>query len=127
MLNINKWIYFTMRIQCQINIHHYQLRELIEEEREEQLEQQQQLLLQEQAATGNIGASLENEQEKLQMETPASFMAISDIHLLEITKLRERKYWMHGIMSVLAVTVLAWYLYYYILACKNAEYYIELE
>ena len=39
MLNINKWIYFTMRIQAQINIREFQIAELVADEQEEMLEQ----------------------------------------------------------------------------------------
>ena len=39
LLNINKWIYFTMRIQAQINIREFQIAELVADEQEEMLEQ----------------------------------------------------------------------------------------
>ncbi len=38
-LNINKWVYFTLRIQAQINIREYQIAEMVAEEQEEMLEQ----------------------------------------------------------------------------------------
>ena len=39
MANINKWIYFTMRIQAQINIREYQIAEMVADEQEEMLDQ----------------------------------------------------------------------------------------
>ena len=35
LLNINKWIYFTLRIQANINIRQYEIAELVAEERED--------------------------------------------------------------------------------------------
>ena len=37
MLNINKWVYFTMRIQCHINILKFKITELRDKDRERQL------------------------------------------------------------------------------------------
>ena len=36
MLNINKWVYFTMRIQANINIREYEIAEIVQEEKEDQ-------------------------------------------------------------------------------------------
>ena len=36
LLNINKWIYFTLRIQAHINIREYEIAELVAEEKEDQ-------------------------------------------------------------------------------------------
>ena len=36
MLNINKWVYFTMRIQANINIREYEIAEIVQEEQEDQ-------------------------------------------------------------------------------------------
>ena len=43
LLNINKWIYFTLRIQAQINIREYEIAELMAEDHEEMLESQEQM------------------------------------------------------------------------------------
>lgn len=51
-------------------------------------------------------------------ERPPSFhLAVSDIHEIEINKLRVRKYIMHAIMSVLALAVISAYFFYYTKAC----------
>jgi len=35
-LNINKWVYFTLRIQANINIREYEIAEMVADEKEEQ-------------------------------------------------------------------------------------------
>lgn len=35
-LNINKWVYFTIRIQANINIREYEIAEMVADEKEEQ-------------------------------------------------------------------------------------------
>ena len=58
------------------------------------------------------------------MVKPSS-MHVSDIHTLEIQKLRKRKYYMHVIMSILAIILIGCYSYFYVLACKDNDYYTE--
>lgn len=38
LLNVNKWFYFTMRIQANINIREYEIAEMVAEEQEEMAE-----------------------------------------------------------------------------------------
>lgn len=58
------------------------------------------------------------------MVKPSS-MHVSDIHSLEIQKLRKRKYYMHVIFSILAIILIISYSYFYILACKDNDFYTE--
>ena len=50
-------------------------------------------------------------------------LAVSDIHELEIRKLRKRKYIMHVIFCGAAAILVFWYSYYYTKACKDRNYY----
>ena len=52
-------------------------------------------------------------------------LAVSDIHELEIRKLRKRKYIMHVIFCGAAAILVFWYAYYYTKACKERKYYEE--
>ena len=58
LLNINKWIYFTLRIQTNINIREFEISEMVAEEQEEVLEQ----IAGENYVSGNIGKSHEDVQ-----------------------------------------------------------------
>ena len=54
-------------------------------------------------------------------------LAVSDIHELEIRKLRKRKYIMHVLFCGAAAILVFWYAYYYTKACKDRKYYSENE
>ena len=58
----------------------------------------------------------------------ASFhLAVSDIHIHEMRKLKRRKYIMHSIMSVVALVIISFYSYYYSKACINSDYYWDTD
>lgn len=50
-------------------------------------------------------------------------LAVSDIHDLELRKLTIRKYIMHGIMALGALTITLSYSYIYAKACRNEDVY----
>ena len=50
-------------------------------------------------------------------------LAVSDIHDLEIRKLKKRKYIMHVLFCGAAAILVFWYSYYYTKACKDRVYY----
>ena len=50
-------------------------------------------------------------------------LAVSDIHDLEIRKLKKRKYIMHVLFCGAAAILVFWYGYYYTKACKDRVYY----
>lgn len=50
---------------------------------------------------------------------------ISDIHDQQIRKLRLRKYYMHLIMSLMAILLVCDYTYFYHKVCSNLDYYME--
>jgi len=54
---------------------------------------------------------------------PSFHLAVSDIHDHEIRKLRKRKYIMHIVSSLLAMTIILCYCFYYLRACRKVEYY----
>ena len=54
-------------------------------------------------------------------------LAVSDIHEIEINKLRKRKYIMHGIIGFASSLIIFWYLYYYTKACSNRDKYEKNE
>ena len=58
------------------------------------------------------------------MVKPSS-LHVSDIHSLEIQKLRKRKYYMHVIMTILAIILIGCYSYFYVLACKDVDEYTK--
>ncbi len=61
----------------------------------------------------------EDEDERL----PSFHLAVSDIHEIEIKKLRIRKYIMHVVMGMCALAIIFWYSYYYTIACSKVSYY----
>lgn len=58
---------------------------------------------------------------------PSFHLAVSDIHDHEIRKLRKRKYVMHVVFSLLALTIILSYAFYYTKACRKVEYYAMTE
>ena len=57
---------------------------------------------------------------------PIAFhLAVSDIHELEIRKLRKRKYIMHVLFCGAAAILVFWYGFYYTKACKDNDYFTE--
>ena len=78
---------------------------------------------------GNIGKSLESKQDSDVVDVrPMSFHPmVSDIHDMELTKLRSRKYVMHGLMLVVAIYIAAQYGFYFTKACVKSDYYTSNE
>ena len=50
-------------------------------------------------------------------------MAVSDVHDIQMQKLRVRKCAMHIIMLIIAIGIVGMYCYYYTLACTKSDYY----
>ena len=62
------------------------------------------------------------------MKQSASFhLAVSDIHIQEMRKLKQRKYIMHGVTSVMALILVITYVYYYTKTCMKSDYYLSDE
>ena len=64
LLNVNKWIYFTLRIQAQINIREYEVAEMMAEEREDQERMLKQMKQQSPDQTGDFQQNNELTQTK---------------------------------------------------------------
>ena len=119
-MNINKWIYFTLRIQAQINIREYEIADMFAEEHEEMLDQQ--LMMQQQTPTTDRNTSTSKHESK-----PVSFMAVADITEVQLQLLRKRKYAMHVIIGVMAGGFVSIYCYFYGKVCNNQSYYTSSE
>ena len=123
-LNLNKWIYFTFRIQAHINIREYEIAEIVAEEKEDQEQEQMRQEFENGGHINRTGSTPTGGK----VDVDGSFhYAVSDIHDLEIRKLRKYKYINHFTTSTIALTIIGFYSYYYTLACGRADFYTESE
>ena len=54
-------------------------------------------------------------------------LAVSDIHIEEMRKLKRRKYIMHSVMSIIAIVNVTIYIFYYTKACEKNDFYLADE
>ena len=59
------------------------------------------------------------------MKSASFHLAVSDIHYQEMRKLKQRKYIMHGVMSIIALVMVFLYAFYYTKGCVEADYFLE--